>query len=81
MRERKYHLFMKMPEGKVQKRIISDNKIERNERINGKTVKNSIAKYKAELTDALKHNVLLVGDSKVCHLENEMTDNTHLLKT
>ena len=59
-------------------RVISEKKIQRNERINGKTIKKNIQKYKAELTDELKHNVLLVGDSKVRHVENEMTDNTHL---
>ena len=60
------------------KRLISVNKFQKNEELRRNKVKFLISKYGAEITDDLKHNVLIVGDSKVCHLELEMRANPTL---
>ena len=62
----------------VHMREISDKKIEKNAEIRKKWFIRRINKYEKEITDDLNHNVLLIGDSKVRHLENEMTAKTNL---
>lgn len=59
-------------------REISEKKLNKNAEIRKKWFTQRINKYEKELTDDLNHNVLLIGDSKVRHLENEMTAKTNL---
>ena len=79
MRKTDFHSHViKMEESTVQKHKISESKVKKNEDVHIKGLSKRIEKYKAELTNELKHNVLLIGDSKVRHIENEMTNNTHI---
>ena len=60
-------------------RKISEKKIAKNEDLQLNLIKNNIVKYGAELTDDFKHNSVLIGDSKVRHLEELMTNKTHIV--
>ena len=62
----------------VKTREISDKKRLKNESLILNQNKKRLLKHSKELTDKLKHNAILIGDSKVRHLENEMTANTDL---
>ena len=53
---------------------LSENKIVRNEKKHGEKMRKQIKHFSAELTDFSSENVMMVGDSKVRHLFNEMTD-------
>ena len=59
-------------------RQISENKIHKNEEVQCNVIKNRIAKRRQELSDELKHNALIVGDSKVRHIEQQMSAKTNL---
>ena len=61
------------------KRIISDTKVNKNEEIRINWIRRQVTRYSSELTEDLKHNALLIGDSKLRHLENEMTNKTHVM--
>ena len=59
-------------------RQISLNKIQKNEEVQCKVIKSRISKFSKQLSDDLKHNALLVGDSKVRHIEQQMTAKTNI---
>ena len=53
---------------------LSVNKINRNETKHKEKIKKQIKHFSSELTEYSNENVMLVGDSKVRHLFNEMSD-------
>lgn len=59
-------------------RVISDKKLKKNETLHVNKIPGLIKRYEAQLTDDLNHNVILVGDSKVRHIDLEMTAQTNL---
>ena len=59
-------------------RQISDNKIKKNEEVQANVIKSRIKKHTKELSNDLKHNALIVGDSKVRHIEQLMTAKTNI---
>ena len=67
-----------MSEGEEQSRVISDKKVKQNGEVHKKWVEGRISKYEKELTGKLNHSTILIGDSKVRHLENEMVSATNL---
>ena len=59
-------------------RVISDKKLKKNETLHVNKIPGLTKRYEAQLTDDLNHNVILVGDSKVRHIDLEMTAQTNL---
>lgn len=59
-------------------RQISKNKVHKNEEVQCKVVKSRITKFSKQLSDDLKHNALIVGDSKVRHIEQQMAAKTNI---
>ena len=59
-------------------RVISEKKLKKNEDIHVNSIPSLTKRYEAELTDDLKHNVIIAGDSKVRHIDLEMTARTNL---
>lgn len=62
----------------TEERQISDKKIQQNEVVQGNVIKSRIKKHTKELSNDLKYNALLVGDSKVRHIQQLMTAQTNL---
>lgn len=69
---------LNMAENTNIKRVISEKKVNKNEEVHIKSLDKFIEKHGKELTDDLRHNILLIGDSKVRHLESEMTARTNI---
>lgn len=61
-----------------QPRVISEKKILKNEEVHDKVIKTRTTKFTKQLCNDLKHNALIVGDSKVRHLEKQMTAKTNI---
>ena len=59
-------------------RVISEKKLNKNEDLLLERIPTLRKRFEEQLTDDLKHNVLIVGDSKVRHLDQEMTAKTNL---
>lgn len=57
---------------------LSENKLLRNENKHKEKIKKQIKLFPNKITEFTDENVLLVGDSKVRHLYDVMSDHTHL---